>query len=171
MKALKSLLAAIAIALLALPIQAQHRGETSLGVRGGWNTRNHSPMAGIFFQYQFSEHFRLSPNIDYIFEHHDQDGAAVNINAHFPFIVSQNQKWCLYPLAGLTYSTWSRKHVHDTLDDTNDVTTRDSRIGLNLGGGIELRCTESLKLNFEAKAALVKRYSTGAFNIGIAYIF
>lgn len=145
--------------------------EKTFGLRIGYNTRTEAPLAGMFFQYSFGEHFRLSPNLDYYFRHNDVDALSVNCNVHIPFKLLQSGKSALYPLAGLNYSTWSYHFEGEELTTTNDVTMRHTRVGLNLGAGFEYYASPTLKLSVEAKATLLKSYSSGTFTASIGYVF
>ena len=173
------ILSASAVALAAVPAEAQlHRGEKSFGPRAGYVSKNQSACAGLFFQYSFSRHFRLSPELGIVFRHKDRDALTFDLNAHVPFGF-ENGKVALYPLAGLAFSSWG---VHDmepvdeenkdrSTPGENDVTTHVTRLGANVGGGVELRCTSALKLSLEAKYVLVKDYSGAVITMGISYVF
>lgn len=145
--------------------------DKTFGLRAGYNTRNESALAGLFFQYGFSEHFRLSPNVDYIFQHDDVDALSINCNVHMPFKLTQSAKTRIYPLAGLNYTSWNYHHTEQSERENDDVTTRRNRFGLNVGAGFEIRATSSLKISVEAKATLIKSYSSATISAAIGYIF
>ena len=149
-------------------VNATSRGEKSLGLRVGYVTRNESALAGLYFQYSFTDYFRLSPDIDYVFRHHNEDALDLNLNAHFPFRLGVSGRFSMYPLVGMNYTSWNL-HTHD--ENSDDVTTRDSHLGLNIGGGMEYYITPTLKLNFEGKFQWTKRADTGVFLVGIGYVF
>lgn len=146
--------------------------EKVIGVKTGYNTRTESLLAGLFFQYRFSEHFRVSPNIDYFFRHNNTDALSLNCNAHFPVNLSESRKFSFYPLAGINYTSWNYHHDNDNdVRNDNDVSQRRNRFGLNAGAGFEIYATPALKLSAEAKATFIKSYSSGTFSISIGYIF
>lgn len=154
---------------VAMPAEAQS-GEKMMGVRAGYNTRNESAVGGIVFQYRFSEHFRLAPEIDYIFRKVGTDAFSFNGNAHFPFALGQGVN--IYPLAGLNFTSWNTKLEYDEEgSNEDDVSTRSGKFGLNVGGGIEYYASTTLKISFEGKFCWVNKYDTGAFTIGIGYVF
>lgn len=153
--------------LLPASVCAQ-RGEKSVGVLGGYTTANHSGVAGLYFQYRFSEHFRLSPDVEYIFRNNDVDGFVVDMNAHVPFDFA-GRRVSLYPLAGINYTTWSRHFP--TSEDGIEASERKKRFGLNVGAGVELRVTSSLRIFGEGKYSWVKNFEAGVFNVGIGYVF
>ena len=70
--------------LIAIAASATQRSEKTLGLAGGFNTANDGAVAGVFFQYSFSSHFRLAPSADYVFRHRGIDGLHVNLNCQFP---------------------------------------------------------------------------------------
>lgn len=146
------------------------RGEKSLGVKIGYASENSAPVAGLTFQYAFSSHLRIAPELGCAFRHHDKDALLVDLNLHVPFGLTEGGKVLLYPLAGLAFNSWN-KHRDSIIDQDADVTTHVNRFGVNLGAGFDLRCTETLKLNLEAKYTLVKSYSSAYITAGISYMF
>lgn len=164
------LVAVIAIAST-LSVDAQVvKGEKSFGPRVGYVSKNESASAGLFFQYAFSEHVRVAPEIGYIFRHNNLDAFTFDLNAHFPFGFT-GERVAFYPLAGVNYSSWNSHFAADDIEDIDDVSTRVNRFGLNLGAGFELRCNESMKLSLEAKYGLVKGYTSAYVSAGISFVF
>ena len=166
----KSILAALVAVMAAMPAQAIiNKGEKSLGPKIGYASRNSSAVAGLVFQYTFSQHLRIAPEVGYVFRHKNQDAFLADINFHVPFGLLDTDKVALYPLAGLAFNSWAL-HGHDSVEDV-DVTSHVNRFGLNLGAGFDLRCSSTLKLNLEAKYTLVKSYSSAYITLGISYVF
>lgn len=159
--------AALLVGLTPITASAVGKGTKSVGLRAGYNTSNESALAGLYFQYRFTEHFRLSPNIDYLFRHNDTDALTFNINAHFPFDFSSSC-CAVYPLAGLSYTSWSTRY-----NDQERIrrTSRSNSFGFNVGAGVEMYVTSSLKLMAEGKYCLVKHHHGGVFSVGIGYVF
>ncbi|MBD5185986.1 MAG: porin family protein [Bacteroides sp.] len=144
------------------------RGEKTLGLRGGYNTRNESGVAGVYFQYAFSRHVRLAPNVDYVFRNKGTDAYSCNINVHFPLYFGSSTRFDLYPLAGVNFISWNHRLNNS---DGIDTSSRVSRLGLNAGAGAEYYCTPTLKLCVEAKCNFVEANTSGVFSIGIGYVF
>lgn len=163
---LKKLICLLTI-MLALPALATSRGEKTVGLRAGYNTNNESPLAGVFFQYSFSRHFRLAPNVDYIFRNRGEDGIHANLNAHFPIGIGSG-RFDIYPLAGIAFTTM---YDHNEAGDDGDVSTRITRMGLNAGAGLEYYVSPSLKLHVEGKFSWVNDFNSGVFCVGIGYVF
>ena len=125
---------------------------------------------GLVFQYSFSRHLRVAPEIGCVFKHKNMDAFTIDFNFHTPFTFT-GEKAALYPLAGLNYSSWNRTMPRELVDEIDDITTRTSRFGLNLGAGFELRCSRTLKLGIEAKYTLIKSYSGASLAAMVCYVF
>lgn len=167
-------IAAILFALLMLtPLSASaqfEKGEKSIGPKVGYVDKNKSASAGLVFQYSFSRHLRVAPEIGCIFKHKNMDAFTIDFNFHTPFTFT-GEKAALYPLAGLNYSSWSRTLPKELYDADDDITTRSSRFGLNLGAGFELRCSDAVKIGIEAKYTIIKSYSGASVAALVSYIF
>lgn len=152
-----------------IPLSAQ-RGEKSAGIRAGYNSCTESAVAGIYFQYRFSEHIRIAPDIDYVFKHNNVDAFAFDCNMHFPFALGTSGI-NLYPIGGISYSCWNIRHISPDLNNTDDVTTRSNKFGLNAGGGLEWYATPTLKVSAEGKYRWIDDFDSGVFSLSIGYIF
>lgn len=152
----------LAFSLISLVPATAYAREKSVGLRGGYTTRNETGIAGLYFQYRFIDKFRLAANIDYAFSHKNVDAYLFNIDGHVPFNIAP--RFELYPLAGFTFATFN----HHNSDDSS---SRTNRFGANVGAGAAFRVTPSLRLGFEAKYQYVKHFSAGVFAVSIGYIF
>lgn len=151
----------LAIAVMSLlPNRADAR-EKSVGLRGGYTTRNETGVAGLYFQYRFIDKFRLSASIDYAFSHNNIDAYFFNVDGHVPFNITN--RFDIYPLAGFNFATYNQHNIDDTSSRTN-------RFGLN-AVRIGFKVTPSLRLGFESKYQYVKNFSAGVFTVSIGYIF
>lgn len=165
----RTLLAAVA-ALAALAASAQMKaGEKYFGPRLGYVSENRSVVAGLTFQTSVTDHIRLAPEIGCAFRNHGEDALLIDFNVHVPFGMSRSGKVDLYPLAGLAFNSWSLHGMKN--EEGDDVTNHVNRLGLNLGAGFDFRITGSLKMNFEAKYTLVKKYSAAYVTVGLGYMF
>lgn len=156
----------LAVAMLALtPFFANaKKGETSVGLMTGYNTKTSSGLAGIYLQYQCNSWLRLAPDIQTLFRKNDLSSFHINGNAHYLIPIESTMN--LYPLAGITYQSW-RYNLSEGSTDRNNY----NHFGLNVGCGFDIKVTPSLKLMVEGKYSLVKDASSGSINIGIGYIF
>jgi len=148
------------------------KGEKTVGVTAGYNTRNESAVAGLFFQYRINRLLRIAPDVTYIFRHGHTDGLTLNFNFHMPLPVV-NDKLNFYPLAGAGYTAWSlhSKTASPAIVDGDDVTTRVRKLAFNIGGGFDVYATSTLRIFVEGKYTAVKNYSSGTISAGIGYRF
>lgn len=160
-----------------MPVSADsQKGQKSVGLRGGFTTRNTTATAGLYFSYRFTEHFRLSPKVDYAFRHNGTDAFAFNIDAEMPISLNPaTNRVNFYPIAGMNYSTFTNHAVVSPIqplaDEYDDSSDRVNRFGLNIGAGLEFFATPTLRLAIEGKCTLIKQYTGGWFNLSIGYVF
>lgn len=154
--------------LFCLPLMAQEgRGKMSFGPKLGYITRNESAIAGLTFDCALSKCFRLATTIGTAFRHEDLDTFIFEMDGHFT--VCNTSRWGVYPLVGLAYNSWGRHNVNIVASD--DVSTHTNCLGLNVGAGVDLFCSNNLKLGFEAKYTLIRHYPNATAAFRIAYIF
>ncbi len=157
----------VALAAVFCSPMTANAGEKTFGVKVGYAGRNESAVAGLFFQYGFSEHFRLAPEAECIFKSKDRDAFVFNVDGHFPFQFTGTRA-SLYPLVGVNYSSWNK---HFTEFDNKDASERTNRFGLNCGAGFDLKVNSTLKINIEAKYTFIKANSGVQLTAGIGYMF
>lgn len=134
------------------------RGEKMIGIGGGYAGYNNGGYAKLFFQYGFSNHFRLAPEVGAIFSNGGKSGIEVSLDAHFPFRISPGFKF--YPLAGLTMNHWR-------LPSDSKLT----KAGADAGVGLDFYMTSSLKINFQAKYSIMKKTDGWFIDLGVGYVF
>lgn len=160
------------VVCLAFPLAANaQRGEKVFGVQTGYTSTNNSAIAGMFFQYSFSDHFRVSPEMGCVLRHENLDAFTADLNFHFPLSLRHNGDFStqIYPLVGADLSSWTHHYAIPVED--SDVSTRSTKFGVNLGGGFQFLPSSTLKLKIEAKYTLMQTYSTFVASIGIGYVF
>ena len=135
------------------------KGIQAAGVHLSYGTEIESFGIGVKYQYNITDNIRLEPSMNYFFENNGVDMFDLNANAHYLFPMESNIR--VYPLAGLTFSSW------DAGKGIDNVT----RLGVNLGGGAEFDIADNLMLNFELKYQFVSDLDQAVFNVGIAYMF
>ena len=167
---MKKLILTMVVALLAVATSSAQLqpGEKSFGPKLGYVSENESAVAGLVFQYNFTEHLRLVPEIGCAFRHNQRDAFLLDVNVHTPFAISTGDRVNLYPLAGISLNSWA---WHGIDENSDDVTTHTTRFGLNIGAGFEYRCNASMKLTLEAKYTLIKKFSATYVTAGLSYIF
>lgn len=151
-----------------------YKGEKTLGVIVGYNSYNERPLAGAQFSYRFNRLLRLSPEVTYVFRHDGLDALRFDLDMQFVFPVAQG-KCDVFPYAGVDYSSWNY-HAPDIdhSDATaggNDVSTRLSRIGLNLGAGCGINLSGSLRLSVTAGYTFIQYFHGVDICAGIHYRF
>ncbi|MDE6498262.1 MAG: porin family protein [Muribaculaceae bacterium] len=176
MKAIKRIPLVLLVALIMATVSAPAASaqfiprEKSVGIKAGYITTNESMAAGLFFQYSILSHLRIAPEIGCVFKHQGMDAFTIDLNLQVP-LDFHDDKAALYPLAGLNYSSWNKNLPKPVEDIMDDVSTRESRLGLNLGAGFELHCSRTLKVGIEAKYTLIKHFSGANISALIGYSF
>lgn len=168
---LRKIFALIALSIVfMLPQRAlAQKGQPCFGVETGYISTNNSAIAGLFFQYGFSNHFRVSPEVGCVLRHHNVDAFTVDLNTHYPLTIKGVSKAQLYPLLGINFSSWTRHNVVDI--DGSDVTSRKLKWGVNMGAGFQFMASSSMKIKIEAKYLLISKYSSLVVSAGIGYCF
>ena len=146
---------------------AVRRGQKSFGPSVGFVSRNRSAVASLNFEYAFSRHVRIAPEVGVIFRNRDLDGFNVAVNVQFPIGFAAGRR-AVYPLVGANVTSWG---LHGKAEDDKDVTSHSNQFGLNMGAGLEYDCTSSLRLRLEGSYSLMHHYPTAFATIGIAYVF
>lgn len=155
----------------------QYRGEKALGIRVGYNTCNSRPLAGAQFSFRFNRLLRLSPSVEYVFRNDGLDALMVNLNMEFVFPFA-NGRCDIFPLAGLNFSSWN-KHDPDAISvgrngvtyTSDDVSSRVSRFGLNVGAGFGVNISGSLRLSVSGTYTVIQEFHGANISAGIHYRF
>lgn len=165
-----ALLLAGVCAATALEARAdEFSGEKTLGLVGGYNTFNREPEAGIEFSYRFNRLFRLAPAAQYVFRRDGRDALKINLDAQFIFPLARNRV-SVFPYCGFNYSSWN---YHRVITDTNtdDVSSRESKLGVNVGAGIDTNITGSLRLSLTGGYTFIDHFHGADILVGIHYRF
>lgn len=162
---LPAFLALLMILLAAPAASADFFGEKTAGVKGGFSTKTETALAGIFFQFRPSTHLRIAPSVQYSFRHNGVDALLFDIDFHFPLL--HGNRFNVYPLAGVNFSSCT----DHSATDNGDVSNRASRLGLNAGAGLEFKPTPSMRLFAEGNYYFVKNFNSAIISIGIGYCF
>lgn len=144
--------------LLPATATAAAKGEKTLGVAGGYASYNNGGQANVYFQYSFSSHVRLAPEIGYVFRNEHKSAFECSVDVHFPFRLARG--FNVYPLTGLTLNNWTYEHGKHL-----------TRGGFDFGAGFDLYMTSSLKLNLQGKYSLMNDTSGCFLQMGIGYVF
>ena len=132
-------------------------GDMAVGLNGGFATYNDGGYMSLYYQYEFATHFRLAPEIGYVFRNDGCSAFTMNVDMQFPFRL--HRVVAVYPLVGLTFNNWM---WHDG---------NAARVGGNFGAGIDFYLTNYLKLNIQGKYSVMNDTSGGFFGVCIGYEF
>lgn len=168
LRAVATRLAALVILLSCAGTAAMgqtERGEKSFGVKAGYEGRNVSGLAGLVFQYSFSRHVRIAPQVGVVFRHRNTDALLVDVDMHFPLTLG-GERAAFYPIVGVAFNSWSNKD-----DSKEDVISHTNNVGGNAGIGFELRCMPSMKISLEGRYTIIPHNPNMQVMAGIAYIF
>ena len=141
---MKKVLLSLLISVFALGVYAQ-KGEKSIGLNLGYGSEIESVAIGAKFNYGLTDQIRLSPSFNYFLKKDGLSAYEFNADVHYLFEVAP--KISAYPLAGLNYT--SMKYSADIMGLS--ISTSDSELGLNLGGGLGYQFSDNITLGFELK--------------------
>jgi len=133
------------------------KGLTGFGVNGVYDDWNGQFGIGVKLQHGFLDQLRGEAGVDFFFKKNDISMVDVNANLHYVFPVVSS-KFNVYPLAGLNIAFFN-----------HDIPTR---LGVNLGGGLEYFITETVKIGGEAKYIVSDNgFSRFGANISVGFVF
>ncbi len=175
---MKRVILSIGLMTMCVVTMFAQKGETAVGLNLGYGTEVKNVGIGAKFQYNVTDAIRLEPSFNYFLK---KDGLSMwdlNANVHYLFPISS--KFKVYPLAGLTYTSWKSdgfeidlgewaEYIEDFEIDSESTTT--GKFGVNLGVGCDYSLTEKLNLNFELKYQIISDFSQLVFGMGVAYKF
>lgn len=143
------------VAMLTLSTAAfAQQGVTGFGINGSYDDWNGQFGIGVKLQYGFVDQLRGDLSTDLFFKKNDISMVDVNGNIHYVFPVVS--KFNVYPLAGLNIAFFN-----------HDIPTR---LGVNLGGGLEYFVADQVKIGAEAKY-IVSDNGFSRFNVGVGVTF
>lgn len=137
-----------------------YKGKNALAAGADllYGTEIESMGIGLKFHWMITRDFRLAPNASFWFEHDNMSSWDINVDLHY--VIGLNNRWSVYPLAGLTVSTWDPKHG-----------SSDTNFGVNFGVGAEFDITRQWFLNFDFKYRLISDYDQAVLGLGFGYRF
>lgn len=151
------------------------QGEKAAGLNLSYGSKIKNLSIGVKGQYGITNDIRLEGAFDYFLEKNGMKMWDINANVHYLFPVTEQIK--VYPLAGLSYSSWNTStEVFSNNDDNYENSGSASsastgKIGINLGVGGQYELNEKVTLNAELKYQLISDFSQVVFGVGVAYKF
>ncbi len=174
---MKKVILTLCLVVMASVGARAQKGETAVGVNVAYGTEVSNVGIGVKGQYNVIDHIRLEASFDYFFKNDGVSMWDINVNAHYLFPVACNGKLKVYPLLGLSYSNWVTHWgdiggayplaSHDDDDDSSHL----SRVGVNIGAGLQYDINKHFAINLELKGQCMKDFSQFVVGIGAAYKF
>ncbi len=135
------------------------------GPKVGLNSQNESLMVGgVVRADDIYDKFGASLDVLHVIRNNNINGWSLNLDANYMFELKEAGFINIYPLAGLSLTTW--KVFTKTEGINKEVSYKDTRLGLNLGGGMNVKLNNTQRLNFEAKYNFTNGYSCFTFAVG-----
>ena len=128
-----------------------------------YGTEIESVGLGFKFSWMMTNDWRLAPNMTFWLKNNDLSSFDINVDVHY--LAHLNNRWRMYPIAGLTLAYWKQ--------DANATKNKDSgtKFGINLGAGIEFDIDRHFFINSELKYRLISKYDQGIIALGVGYRF
>ena len=166
------------------------QGEKSIGVNLGYGSGSlhKSFKLGAEFRYGITNSIRVAPSFDYFFKSDGIGLWSINANAHYLFDIKSVDGLKVYPVIGLTFlgttGAGTEKEVDmgdewndyypdydEDIDNIGDDSGNVTRLGGNIGAGIQYPVLSNLDLGFEIKYQFIKDYDQVVFGISANYKF
>lgn len=152
----------ILVAMFAMSTAAfAQKGTSAVGIVGAYDDANSQFGIGVKYQYFFIDQLRGDFGGDFFFKKDLMSMIDLNANVHYVFPLAQVVN--VYPMAGLNvaFASWDIAGVDNQ-----------TRLGLNLGGGFDIKLGSSVKLILEAKYIISgEGWSRFGADAGVAFTF
>ena len=153
-------------------VSAFASAQFAVGVHTLYGTDVSNFGIGVRARYDLNEQFRLDGNFNYYFKKNGLEFWDINANLHYLFNITD--EFTVYPLGGLGLGS-----IKATPEIKNPLTgetfygpsTSDTKLGFNIGGGVDFALTDDLYLNGEVKYQIVSGYNQAVMSAGIVYKF
>ena len=154
----------LCVALITLGASAQ-KGEQNVGAHVLYGTDAGNIGFGVKYQKNITDAIRLEAVGDYYLKSDGVSMFDVDINGHYLFPLSD--KITAYPLVGINYTDWKE----DRYIEVTDVEFEYASVGfgLNLGGGIQYKLTDKIRIGAELKYQTISGASTAVVGAGITF--
>ncbi len=166
---------ALLLTFLSIELNAQIRNKLNIGVGLDFGTEVDEGGLDVRVGYFLTKQLNLVIDINYFFVDDevfikDRYWNEYNLNVHYYFDYNFNEKLVsFYGLAGFNLSTLGFKYSkHPTFGDSE---SKESNLGLNLGGGVDFNLTKNFKPFIEAKYLLIDEIDQVEIAFGIKYVF
>jgi outer membrane protein X len=147
-------------------------GEWAVGGQVVYGTKAETAGIGPHVKYCLSDAFRMNLSGNYYFKHKGVSAFDVNLEANYLFDVGEKVR--LYPLAGVCLGIWHADATDVLMFGGPSVHVdgqTDTKVGGNVGGGIDYLISDHFGLNAEVKYQIISHASQVVFGIGASYRF
>ena len=162
------------VLVMSLSVFAQ-KGEKAIGLNLGYGSQIKSPSIGVKFNYGITDQIGLSPSFNYYFKKDGTSEWEINVDAHYLFNVAP--KVTVYPLAGLTFTSWRFDWgdlfdgLGDYIDNSSSTSSSVTRFGVNLGGGIGYELSNNISIGLELKYCIISDFGQFVPAVNLMYKF
>jgi opacity protein-like surface antigen len=179
------------------------QGVSSVGMITGWAVDSKEPLVGLDFRYNIGPRLRLAPSLLYTINTEDISSLYFNADAHYLVRLTrtttiyplaglglQNRKIKLPAFTPGLYATIAKTYAgegegegegedegegeeDEAKDKAKEVTDSHTRLGLNIGFGIENRISQDIILGVEFRHNFTTEriYDQAMLAVRIAYYF
>ena len=174
----KLIIIAIAAITMNMVAEAQVKGDKAVGAGLVLTSPpGEFDLLGVSakFRYNTSKFFRFESTFDYLFEKDFVSGWDFYIDAHV--LISLAGRIKLYPLAGLGILGYNENYpiITDEWGFTYGGKSSSTRLGYNLGGGMDYKITDKLifniEYNYKWEAAWNDAWGGSYLTAGVFYSF
>ena len=147
------------------------KGVSSVGGIIGYAIESEKAVIGVDYRYNIADKVRLAPSVLYTVKNDNMDSWYFNADIHY--LARVTNKLTLYPLGGLGVSVWRREYfpVLQEILGTKKIES-DTRVGLNLGFGGEVRVSKDIIVGAEFRYNWTERIANQAMLLArVAYYF
>lgn len=158
---MKKLVLILAVVILSITSLFAQKDEKTIGANLNYGGEIGSFGLGAKFTYNITDVIRLAPSLNYYFRHNYTSLFAFDADAHYLFPL-EGGMFTAYPLAGITFQSWN-------FDVAGGLSW--TRLGINLGGGIQYDFDSQWRALGELKYSVVNDFDQLVLTLGIAYKF
>lgn len=166
---MKKIFMTLCVALITLGASAQ-KGEQNIGAHVLYGTDASNIGLGVKYQNNITDAIRLEAVGDYYLKTDGFSMFDVNVNGHYLFPLSD--KVTVYPLVGINYTSWKQESAISYGEEHSDynIDIKDTSIGLNIGGGIQYKLTDKIRIGAELKYQTISAArSTVVIGAGVTF--
>lgn len=172
---MKKMLMVACMMFIATAMFAQ-QGTTSLGIQGSYSLHKDYKNLGLGVkgQYEFVNNVRAELAFNYYFK---KDYTTMwDLAATVHYLIPAGPL-TIYPLAGIALVNAKVKTGDINYKDENisihmdGIDESSTKVGANLGAGLEVPVAEHFKLNAEFRYQIVSNFNRPIISIGAAYVF